>query len=78
MRGNQLHGADDGGDGGEGGEGDDGDGGGKLVVNRWEVIICVKPTHSQALPPPLNISTAADERSSNRFGNSTHLGEIPS
>ena len=57
MRGNQLDGADDGGDGGEGGEGedggDDGDGGGKLVVNRWEVIICVKPTHSQT-PSPLH------------------------
>ena len=30
-----------------------------LPVNRWEVIICVKPSHSQA-PPLVNISTAAE------------------
>ena len=42
-------------------------GGGKVPVNRWGVIICVKPTHSPA-PPLLNISTAPSSERCNTFG----------
>ena len=42
-------------------------GGGKAPVNRWGVIICVKPTHSPA-PPLLNISTAPSSERCNTFG----------
>ena len=41
--------------------------GGKVPVNRWGVIICVKPTHSPA-PPLLNISTAPSSERCNTFG----------